>query len=78
MTLELDLHGLTELDALKTLERFIARAPKDCEQIIVIHGYYGGDALMKMVRDPNKLRSKRILRRKLTKNPGETVLILDV
>ncbi len=78
MEREIDLHGMSERDAKKTLERFIADAPADCKAIRVIHGHRHGDAIARMVRDPNALRSRRIVRRKYSKNPGETVLILDV
>ena len=78
MILTIDIHGLVEYDAIKTLEKFIANAPKDCEQIIVIHGYSQGSVLKDMVRNPNKLRSRRIRRRIYTMNQGETILELYV
>ena len=49
---------------------------------IDIHGlteqmaYHGGNALKDMVRNPNKLRSKKIRKRKLSLNQGETILQL--
>ncbi len=76
MTLEIDLHGYTVLDAKKILERFIASAPKECHEIIVIHGYSRGDAIKTMIQNPNELRSNRIKRRKYSMNQGETILEL--
>ncbi len=78
MILDIDLHGMTRLEAQKTLEKMLASAPKDCEAIHVVHGYRQGDAIMAMVRDPNALRSRRIKRRRLTLNRGETILELYV
>ena len=71
-----DLHGMTVYDALKHLEKVIAKAPKSVKTIVVIHGYKSGHGLKEMVRDQTQLRSKRIKRRKLTLNQGETILEL--
>ena len=76
MRVEIDIHGFTEQMAIKELERFIVSCDKDVSEIVVIHGYHSGNALKDMVRSSNKLRSKRIKRRKLTMNQGETILQL--
>ena len=76
MRVEIDIHGFTEQMAIKTLEKFIVSCDKSVSEINVIHGYHGGSALKDMVRNPNKLRSKRIRRRKLSMNQGETILEL--
>lgn len=76
MIVEIDIHGLTEQMAIKTLERFIVSCDKSISEIVVIHGYHSGNALKNMVRNPNKLRSNRIRRRKLSMNQGETILEL--
>lgn len=73
---EIDIHGMTEVEAKKILERYIVSLPKDVKEFRVIHGYHSGDALKKMVRDSSKLRSNRIKRRKLTMNQGETIIEL--
>ena len=73
---EIDIHGYTEQDAVKLLERFIVSCSDDIKQILVIHGYHSGNVLKDMVRNSNKLRSKRIRRRKPTMNQGETILEL--
>ncbi len=75
--LTIDLHGMLVNQALKTLEKAIKDAPKGTEHIRVIHGHHHGDAIRQMVRDPNQLRSRRLIRRKQTKNPGETILVID-
>ena len=59
MRVEIDIHGLTEQMAVKTLEKFIVACDKSVTEIVVIHGYHKGSALKDMVRNPNKLRSKK-------------------
>lgn len=76
MEMHIDVHGMSVLEAQKTLEKTLASCPKHITRLIVIHGHSHGDAIKHMVRDPNGLRSKKILRRKPTKNPGETILEL--
>ncbi len=76
MRVEIDIHGLTEQMAIKTLEKFIVSCDNSISEIVVIHGYHGGNALKDMVRNPNKLRSKKIRKRKLSLNQGETILQL--
>lgn len=76
MIKEVDIHGMTELDALKYLERFLANLDPSVREVRVIHGYHSGSSLQEMVRNKNKLRSKKIYRRKITRNQGETILEL--
>ncbi len=78
MKLEIDIHDLTEFEAIKTLEKFIANAPKNCSEIVVIHGYRSGNVLKNMVSNHHKLRSRRIKRRRYSMNQGETILELYV
>ena len=73
-TLEVDIHGMRVMQAQEELERLIARWGSDVHEIVVIHGYHGGRALQNMVR--NDLHSARILRRELSLNNGQTVLVL--
>ncbi len=73
-TLEVDIHGMRVMQAQDELERLIARCGSDVHEIVVIHGYHGGNALQNMVR--NDLHSTKILRRELSLNNGQTVLIL--
>lgn len=76
MRVEIDIHGFVEYDALKILEKFIASCDSDVDEIVVIHGFHGGNVLKDMVRNKNKLRSKRIYKRKVSMNQGETILEL--
>ena len=56
--LKIDIHGLYVEDALERVSGFIARAPKDTERIIVVHGYNRGTALRDAIR--SRLHSPRI------------------
>ena len=76
--IEIDIHGMLFEQAKHIIEEAIKNAPKGTEGIRVIHGYHRGDKLQQMVRDPNIIRHKRLWRRKLTKNPGETIMLLYV
>ncbi len=76
MKVEIDIHGLTEQVAINTLEKYIVACDKSVSEITVIHGYHSGNILKDMVRNSNKLRSKRIRRRRVTMNQGETILEL--
>ena len=70
---EIDIHGMTEKEAIRVIEKYIVSLPKTCKEFRIIHGYHGGDILKNTVRDRNKIRSKRIKRRKITMNQGETI-----
>ncbi len=77
MEITVDIHGMTEYDAIKHLEDVIKRAESGVEAIRVIHGYNKGDTLREMVRDPNKIRSRRIVGRRYTMNQGETIIEIE-
>lgn len=73
---EIDIHGMMELEAQKLLEREVIRLHKlgyDC--ICVIHGYKEGTVLKNMVL--KKLRSNLIIKREQDFwNKGHTFLML--
>ena len=73
-TLTADLHGMQVAEAKTALERLISSADNGISEITVIHGYSGGQALANMVR--NKLKHKRIERKILSMNQGETTLVI--
>ncbi|MFP4077604.1 MAG: Smr/MutS family protein [Bacillota bacterium] len=77
MTIDLDVHGMVVEEAIAHIEKTIKKAPKDVKAIRVIHGYHGGNALKRAIQDPNRIRSKRLVRRKYTLNQGETILEID-
>lgn len=70
----IDIHTLTAEEAKKKLEQYIKTAPKGCE-LTVIHGFHNGTALQNMVR--KTLKHKRIKKRILGLNNGETTLIIE-
>lgn len=74
---ELDLHGYTVAEAKKITEMTIARLPKGNQELKVIHGYHQGDNIKQLIQSRNGIRSKRIVRRKYTRNQGETILVLE-
>lgn len=76
MNLSIDVHGQTVKEAQTNIERFIAKAPKNCETITVIHGYHSGTELKKLIQSRNGIRSKRIERKRYTMNQGETIFVL--
>ena len=73
-TLTADIHGMQTADARTALEHLISSADKSITEIVVIHGYSGGQALMNMVR--KKLSHPRIERKILSMNQGETLLMI--
>ena len=72
---EVNIHGLTVADAKRQLEQLLTRLPGDISEVVIIHGYNGGDALLKMVRQ--RLKHPRIRAKLLCLNPGETHLLLQ-
>jgi DNA-nicking Smr family endonuclease len=73
-TLTADIHGMQVANAKTALERLISSADKNITEIMVIHGYSGGQVLMNMVR--KKLSHPRIARKILSMNQGETLLMI--
>lgn len=76
MTKTIDIHGYTVNEAKKYIEQTIAKLDKNVTELVVIHGYHGGNQLKNLLRNPNGIRSRRIRRRKYTMNQGETILEL--
>ena len=72
--IELDIHGMSVDEAKMYLELSLSVSQKDVEEVIVIHGYRGGNALKNFVQ--NDFKSKYISRKYVWLNPGITSLIL--
>lgn len=72
----IDVHGYTKEHAKREIERFIASLDTSVKEVIVIHGYHRGDSLRTMIQSPTGIRSKRIKRKRLTMNQGETIFEL--
>lgn len=70
----IDIHGMTENEAKTFLISKLNNIAPQIEQLVIIHGYRGGNILANMVR--KKLKHPKIYRKILTLNSGETILIL--
>ena len=74
----IDIHGYTVDEARREIEKTIAKLDNTYNEVIVIHGYHGGNSLKNLLSSPNGIRSKRIKRRKYSMNQGQTVLELYI
>ena len=72
---KIDLHGLTQEEAIKVINKAIASAGPTTYQLQLIHGYHRGTNLRTMIYDWYKYepKVKRIIP---GDNPGITVLVL--
>ena len=72
---KIDLHGMTQEQAVKVIDRAIASAGRMTYQLQLIHGYHRGTSLRSMIQDWYKYdaKVKRIIP---GDNPGITVLVL--
>lgn len=73
--MKIDLHKMKVWEATLYLNNKVATAPGDIKEIIVIHGYHNGTALMNMVRQ--EFYNPRVKRKFLSLNQGVTSLILQ-
>jgi hypothetical protein len=69
-----DVHNMQTWEAKYYLERLLVDVEPEIKEVVVIHGYHRGTALMNVVR--NELRSNKIKRRFQYLNQGITSLIL--
>lgn len=72
---ELDLHGMTQVQARVAVEAALRRASRSTYRLRLIHGYHGGTALRDMLRK-EFAGHKKVLRIELGLNPGSTELVL--
>ena len=72
---ELDLHGMTLLQAKTCVDAALRRADKSVYRLRLIHGYHGGTALRDGLRKSYKNHPK-VLRVELGLNAGITELVL--
>ena len=72
---KIDLHGLTQEEAIRVIDKAIASAGPTTYQLQLIHGYHRGTNLRTMIYDWYKYepKVKRIIP---GDNPGITVLVL--
>lgn len=72
---KIDLHGMTQEQAVKAIDKALASAGPMTYQLQLIHGYHRGTNLRSMIQDWYKYdaKVKRIIP---GDNPGITVLVL--
>lgn len=75
MPLTVDIHGMTVIEAKIELNHTLDGVSDTVRELVVVHGYSHGSILLKFVR--RQYRHKRVVKKMLTMNPGETVFILQ-
>lgn len=73
-TLYVDIHGLRAEQAKQRLESLINNARPEIRQLVVIHGYHGGQALQGLVR--KELSSPRIKQVRPGFQDGQSIVFL--
>ena len=71
----IDLHGMSQEEARKTIDRALAAADSTVYQLQLIHGYHRGTSLRSMIQDWYRYDAK-VQRIMPGDNPGVTVLVL--
>ena len=72
---KIDLHGLTQAEAVKKIDRALAAAGPSTYQLQLIHGYHRGTNLRAMIQSWYRWEPK-VKRIQPGDNPGITVLVL--
>ncbi len=73
--IKIDLHGLRQDEAIREINKAIARADSTTYQIQLIHGYHRGTNLRSMIYDEFRY-DKKVKRIIPGDNPGITVLVM--
>jgi len=73
MELELDIHGMTIIESKIYLTQMLDNLSVNCKEVIVVHGYHSA-ILLNFVR--REFFHKRIYRKILSLNPGQTIFLL--
>ena len=71
----IDLHGMMQAQAIKTIDRALRDSGPMVYQIRLIHGFHRGASLRGMIQDEYRWHEK-VLRIMPGDNPGITVLVL--
>lgn len=72
--IEVDIHGMRCEEAKRQLELLLKRTGRDIHEIVVVHGYHNGSALLNMVR--NEFKHPRIKQKVVGLNNGQTTFVL--
>lgn len=70
----LDLHGYTLDDAKVELDNFLNFVEKDTDEVHVVHGYHGGNAIKNYLK--HDFRHKRVQKNLHSVNQGITILVM--
>ena len=73
--IKVDLHGLRQEEAIRVIDRAIDSADSSTYQIQLIHDYYRGTSMRKMIYDEYRYE-KKVKRIIPGDNPGITILVL--
>ena len=73
--IRIDLHGMTQEQAIKVIDKALANAGPAAYQLQLVHGYHRGTNLRSMIRDWYQYDPK-VRRIMPGDNPGITVLVL--
>ena len=73
--LEIDVHNMTQVQAIAAIDAKLRRADASVYRLRVIHGYHSGTAIRDAVRTHYK-KNPKVIRIEIGLNPGETDLIL--
>lgn len=70
----IDLHGYTKQEAKVQLDNYLNSLSKEHHEVTVIHGY-SSNILQTYIQ--KQYKHKRIIRKILTLNKGETILVIE-
>lgn len=70
-----DLHNMKGWEAWLYLDKVISSVPDGIKEIVIIHGYHRGQALLNMVRE--NYRNEKVKKKFLSLNQGVTNFILE-
>ena len=71
----IDLHGRTQAEAIRAIDRALAKSGPMTYQLRLVHGFHRGTSLRDMIWDEYRYHDK-VLRIMPGDNPGITVLVL--
>lgn len=75
--IELDLHGMTKVQAKQSIESQLKRASKNVYRIRIVHGFHSGTEIKEMIKKSYGAgKHQNVLRLEFGLNPGETELVL--
>ena len=75
--IEIDIHGMTSIEAKRSIDDVLRKANGSVYRIRVIHGYHGGTSLKSMLMEEYGFgRESKVKKVQGGNNPGITELVL--